>query len=149
MPLVVIVFFMAIFGAYSANMAEREAKLYAQSRGQVEAVGAWAYFDALRTHRTANPTVTGVISDASVVMPAGVSKGAVWTNQIFDGRLFVYEATPTGGVSLASRIGDHESRHGAFVGLRSGATLATSRGYETGIAVPSDVPVGSIVMVTR
>lgn len=149
MPLVIVAFFTALIGVFSINSAQQAADFSVTSKTEVASVNVWAYFDALRQHRTVTPISSGSIADASITMPAGVTRNANWTNVVFDGRLWVYEQVPSGDRRLATSLAMNESRHGAYVGFKSGASLTTHSGYSSGITVPTGIPAGSLLLVTR
>lgn len=150
MPVVIVVFFAAIMSSYALGLSINQAQEAPRATNDVRAVNVWSYHDALVSYRRATPGATGTIGDGVISLPDGMVRNTNWTNEILDGRLWVYEVNPSGDFGVLGRLSDTSAAHGVFVGRRTaGANLTTATGYDTGIPVPSGIALGAIAIVSR
>ena len=98
-------------------------------KGDVDAANFAAYRDAVVRYRTANPTATGTIADASLTWPAGFIRDARWTNLITGGELYVYSlANPVPAMlqAIYNRSGQY-----VMVGVKDAAGNLKNAGGST------------------
>lgn len=121
------------------------------------AVNLIAYQKSVQRYFMANPSSTGVISDAMITSSGAWQLAYIrnpeWTNIISGGQLFVYSTgsaseSAKSAMATISRRGQNKS---ALIGSKNATTgrLVNSRGVDTGVNLPAAIPNGAIVLMGR
>lgn len=148
MPVVVAIFFFALFSAYiTITVPQKDAQKTAIV-ADTSAVNMLAYRAALSAYLVSNPTFAGNIPDSSITLPTGMVRDANWTNVVYAQTLYVFEATPSNLQTLLDAIYLKLDKS-YLVGKNSGGNFVNAKGYTTGalpVTAPA-IPSGSIVII--
>lgn len=150
-PIWIVVFFGSIFVAYVTMTAPQQKAQLDKAAAQVAAGNFIAYRKAVQMYLVNNPgMMTGTVSKENVLNVAYPEYiyNSDFSNVVLDGNLFVF-ATPASskkiGYEIYNRLGN--SMH---IGVKSNTSkLLSYSGVDTGITLPSSIPVNSFVMIGR
>ncbi len=151
MPLLVIIFSVALMSAMSViNLPQKEVAA-ATFKADVKAVNMFAYKMALNDFLNSNPGFNGQIPDASITLPTGMVRDTRWTGVVNNNVLYVFESTPSNSKGLLDLI-YKKTNNSILVGTSNGSFLVNAKGYTTAVPIPvmtPAVPAGAIVIVGR
>lgn len=116
------------------------------AKGDVAAANFLSYRQAVVSYRTATPTATGTIPDASLTWQTGFVRDARWSNVISGGELYVYSTTvpePAVMQAVYAKAGNY-----VMLGTKeANGNLRSAAGSIITTALPATIPVGAIVYV--
>lgn len=150
-PIWIVVFFGSIFVAYVTMTAPQQKAQLDKAAEQVAAGNFLAYRKAVQMYLVNNPgMMTGTVSKENVLNFAypGYIYNADFSNVVLNGDLFVF-ATPASSKKIGHAIYKKLS-NSMHVGIKSNTSkLLSYSGVDTGITLPSSIPVNSFVMIGR
>lgn len=151
LPVWLVVFFGAIFMAYTAVDTPKKADAITQITADVSATNFLAYRRAVQGYLVANPGTTGTVADVSLdqYWLTGYVRDTHWTNLVDGGALYVYSsASPAANTLDAIRA---KSPENLLLGTKDATTgrLKSYNGFDTGIVLPAGIPNNVIVMMGR
>ncbi|RBB97363.1 pilus assembly protein PilM [Pseudomonas sp. MWU12-2115] len=116
--------------------------MLAQSEVEAAAGNMMVYRNAVASFASSNPTMVGSVPDASLGLPTWYIKSPSLGNYVLAGRSFVYFAGRMPGLvdALVQRT---ESMN---VGTNAGGVLYSPKAGNTGITLPAQIPVSSVVI---
>lgn len=150
-PIYIVVFFGALFAAYSAAEIPKEQAFAMEAKADVEATNYIAYRKAVLKYLESNPSFTGVISDASLTpyyLP-GYIRNPNWTNLVDGTTVYVYATTaPSNNVIDTVYKKSNES---LLVGKKNSVSgnLQSMTGLDTGILLPVSIPNNALVILGK
>ena len=150
-PLLVALFFGSLVAAYSAVQIPQQQEFEVVARANVDATNLIAYRKSVQSYFVANPTATGVISDASLTpyyLP-GYIRNNNWTNLTSGGNTYVYTSA-----AVASRVIDmvyKKSNKSLLIGRKNAVSgnLQSYNGFDSGIVLPASIPNNALVILGK
>lgn len=151
LPVWLVVFFGAIFMAYTAADTPKKEAAMTRIAADVSATNFLAYRRAVQGYLAANPGAVGAIADASLgpYWLAGYIRDARWASMVDSGALYVYSSTAP--VSNTLDALHQKSTENLLLGTKDAVTgrLKSYNGFDTGIPLPAGIPNNAIVMMGR
>lgn len=150
-PLLIVVFFGAIFAAYTAVDIPKEEAFTVESKANVDAVNYIAYRKSVINYILANPLASGSIADVALTpyyLP-GYIRNPNWTNLVSGGTVFVYTSTPP-SINLINTV-YRKCNESLLVGKKNPVTgnLQSMTGLDTGILLPASIPNNALVTLGK
>jgi hypothetical protein len=144
MPLLWMVVLVAFIAMSTLDNINRNAEERAQ-RADVSTItiSMLVYRNAVAEYASSNPAFIGVVSDALLNLPVWYIKPPNLSNYISSGKSYSFYTTPLPGLSgeLASRT---ESIN---VGINQHGVLLAPNMANSGIVLPAQIPLGSVVLI--
>lgn len=152
MLIVAMVALLGFVAIVASMMSSTAAPDYAFLEARAAAKNMLLYKQAATMYYAANPSATGVVTDASLgtYLPAGYTKHYDWTANINGGYAYVYTtdlaaASATAIAKSLSTLSDDSF----LTGRKVGSNLVSSSRGDTGIVLPAFVPNGSPVSMGK
>ncbi len=136
---------------YTASEPAQKMEVQAKLVAEVAATNFLAYRNAVQRYLQANPSATGTIDNTALTpfFPLGYITDSRWSNTITSGIFHVYTvSTPPPGLLNQVRA---RAQDDLLLGTKDATTgqLRAYSGLDTGIALPTSIATGAIVMLGR
>lgn len=151
MPLLVIVFAMALMSAVSVIWLPQKEAAATVFVSDVKAVNMLSYKSAVIAFLNATPGFSGQVLDTSITLPTGMVRDPRWASVVSNNVLYVFEQSPSNSKGLLDLI-YKKTNNSILVGTSNGTALVNAKGYTTSVLIPAmtpAVPNGAIVIVGR
>jgi len=148
----VTVAFVAFIAIHTAMDVQRHHETRTHVQSTNAAASFMSYRRAIQSSLRANPIASGRVPDQQHQLighlPMGASVGAQWDNFVQSGQLFVFSrSVPSPALVNELR---RDSRNSRTIGIARDVSgqrrLFSFEGDDTGVLLPSSIPVGSLVM---
>lgn len=148
MPLVAVLFFIAMVSLAAALHVPAQEAQVVKAVANVGATSALAYRESVVNYLNANPSFSGTVADSDLTLLWGHVRDPRWTNLVSGGALYVYESTPSNTIGLLDEL-YRKTMSSYMVGRNQAGFLVSANGFGTGVVVPAAVPNGAILIVGK
>lgn len=148
MPLVAVLFFIAMVSLAAAMHVPAQEAQMTKAVANVGATSALAYRESVVNYLNGNPTFSGTVLDSDLTFIWGHVRDARWTNVVSGGALYVYETSPSNIPGLLDELYS-KTMASYMVGRNAAGFLVSAKGFGTGVVVPAAVPDGAILIVGK
>lgn len=148
MPLVAVLFFIAMVSLAAAMHVPAQEAQAVKAVANVGATSALAYRESVINYLNSHPGFAGTVPDSDLTFLWGHVRDARWTNLVSGGALYVYEASPSSTPGLLDEL-YRKTMASYMVGRNVAGFLVSAKGFGTGVVVPAAVPNGAILIVGK
>jgi len=132
-----------VVGAVSSNTNIDSLQVFSAAETSAQADNLLIYRNHVSKFADNNPGFVGQVPDATLVLPMWYNEGPGMGNYLSFGMQYVYVTSPSSG--LAAKLASESEA--ITVGINRGGVFYSPRQGNTGINLPSQIPLDAVVII--
>lgn len=132
-----------VFGAMSSNTSVDALKVFSAAETSAQADNLLIYRNHVSKFADNNPGFVGKVPDSTLALPMWYNEGPGMGNYLSSGMRYVYLTSPSPG--LAAKLASKSEAITA--GINRGGVFYSPRQGNTGINLPSQIPLDAVVII--